>query len=204
MYTGIIIQARIGSSRLPGKVLLPLPNGMSVVGTVFTQCRKVDNVDVAVAVQYEDYDIMGGNKWGELIAYGGHENDVLGRYAAVSRANEYDRVVRITGDCPRVQAAIITAALELQSATGADYVSNVYPERTMARGLDVEVFTASLLREVMQQELSAYDREHVTPAMQRIDPSRIATLPAMEAYEHWSDCTLDTLEDYRKLWELKW
>ena len=188
----IVIQARLGSKRLPNKVLLPLGD-RPVLQHVVERCQRT-GYPVVVACPHEDaeelYHAIG------LRVLGGPKSDVLGRFALVVQPTPYDLIVRITADCPLVDPQLIDAAVHAVR-DGADYAGNTI-ERHWPRGCDVECFTTELLLKAHQNATEPYDREHVTPWMQRWAASPIA-LPAsvrpVDASSRWR-WTLDTPQDY--------
>lgn len=192
----IVIQARLGSKRLPGKILMDL-GGKSVLQHVVERCQRT-GYPVVVACPDSDTDTLmgvcpGGMKWQDGIA----EDDVLGRYVAA--VNEYpgtELVVRITADCPLVDPVLIEASVQA-IREGADYAGNTV-ERHWPRGCDVESFTTELLMQAHQEATDSYDREHVTPWMQRWASNPIAleaSIRPVEARTEWRWC-LDTPKDY--------
>lgn len=211
MTTAIIIQARIGSSRLPGKVVLSLPNSCTVLGEVIQRCAEVTQADhVLVAAPAHDYHILEvaaqpefDEEWAHLIGVDGDENDVLRRYALAAEAVNAETIVRITADCPLMSSYTIDKCIDLHRRTGADYTSNIYPSRSYPKGFDVEVFSRALLTSAFAAAGDPYDREHVTPWMQRITRGtpRMALLKAHKDKSHLNYC-LDTIEDYRRIWDI--
>jgi spore coat polysaccharide biosynthesis protein SpsF len=196
-YTCAIIQARTGSTRLPFKVLKPLV-GNSILGHVIRRVsasKEIDRIIVATSTLPQD-DVVEQEalKHGALV-YRGSETDVLSRYADAAREFDADTVIRITSDCPLIDAEVIDEIIRLFRASGADYASNVV-ERTYPRGMDAEVFSAQLLQEVNATATESFEREHVTVRIYRNPDIYKLT---HHRYEHdyssyrW---TLDTPEDW--------
>jgi len=160
-----ILQARMSSSRLPGKVLRPLLGQPMILRQIerLRRCRRLERIVVATSEAPSD-DILV-----EVLAEAGVETargpleDVLGRFIQVmdTLGLEGD-LVRLTADCPLADPVVIDAGVEMRTQGGFDYVSNGQV-RTWPRGLDVEVFTSEALRRAHAEARSAYDREHVTP-----------------------------------------
>jgi len=159
-----IIQARTGSTRLPGKVMYPL-DGQPVLEHVVTRTARADNVtDVVVATSTEPQD--------DLIAqyaptFGadvirGSESNVLNRFKRAVEAYNPDTIFRITGDCPLIDPTTIDRVIDPIDNRGADYTSNI-SHRTFPRGLDVEAFTAESFETIISESPSQTEREHVTP-----------------------------------------
>lgn len=211
MRTVAIIQARLGSSRLPGKCLLPLVGTATVLQVIVQRLRVVQARgfldDIVVALPFEnderteamtsacaDYDVP-------HVVYYGPVNDVLTRYVWAAIAMEADRIVRITADCPLVDPDLVGEMLRKYDA---DYVTNA-AMRTFPDGFDVEIMTRALLERV-HERLAPTDprREHVVATA--FDVGTPATtvhhmLPVDRA--HWR-FTLDTDADYQKLRALPW
>ena len=185
-----IIQARMASRRFPGKVLEQI-KGLEVIRHVFRRVEQT-GYETTVAVALTEKDDAGPLL--SLVdvqkdAIEMPEDDVLGRYAACARECEADVVVRITGDCPLVDPVAIQGQVKRLLDTGAMYVSNIYPVRTVPSGFDVEVFTATALYVADALATWAHDREHVTPWIQRmfcVQASNDVPLPHL---------SLDTPED---------
>ena len=192
-----IIQARTGSTRLPGKVLLPLlsePVLTHVVRRV-TRAKAVDKVIVATTVAPADdliVDLARSEGW---LVERGSEMDLLERYLQVAHAHAADIVVRITSDCPLIDPNVIDEVISARERSGADYASNGLEPRTYPRGLDVEVMTIAALEQAGREDVDPRSREHATPYIYR-HPE----LFRLEAVRLSSDLsshrwTLDTPED---------
>jgi spore coat polysaccharide biosynthesis protein SpsF len=169
MRTVAIIQARMGSSRLPGKVMKKLC-GKSVLEHVIRRvqaCRLVDDVIIATTTTPSDDIIVAeaercGAKW-----FRGSEEDVLDRYYQAAKQLQADVIVRVTSDCPLFDPELLTEMLECFHAQNAgdrkiDYLSNTLT-RTYPRGLDAEIFTFDALEKTHHDADKPYEREHVTP-----------------------------------------
>ena len=197
LKTVVIIQARMGSSRLPGKVLANL-SGLPVIAWVVQAVRRVttaDEVWIATTSAPIDDSLVDWCDQHKLPVYRGSEQDVLARFAGAIRASGADIVVRITADCPFLDPTVIDQTIRLRYVTGVDYASNFDPP-TWPDGLDCEVVTAKALLEAANEAVRPQDREHVTPFV-RNNRSRfsfeslIAPLPGL-SMERW---TLDTAAD---------
>jgi spore coat polysaccharide biosynthesis protein SpsF (cytidylyltransferase family) len=161
-----IIQARISSSRLPGKVLMPLLGIPSIVFMVerVRQSTLLDDVVVATSVETSDDPLAAVLADAGVGCFRGSLHDVLDRFVGAARAARADHVVRLTGDCPLIDFDLIDKALALLESESVDYVSNVDPP-TYPDGLDVEAFRFSALEQAHAEATAASDREHVTPFM---------------------------------------
>ena len=158
-----ILQARMTSSRLPGKVLMDL-EGMPMIGRQLERIRDaklLDEIVVATSTDTSD-DIL--VEYVESIGVNvqrGSLSDVLQRFVDVLDVSDCQTAVRLTADCPLADSEVIDGAIDLFVKSDIDYVSNSL-ERTFPRGLDVEVFRADILREVAQNDFTPISREHVT------------------------------------------
>ena len=142
-----IVQARMGSTRLPGKVMRVVV-GVPLIELLLTRLNKASRIDRAVVTTAStaENDVLESH----LITIGfqvyrGDEEDVLGRYYQAALEEEADVIVRITGDCPLVDSEIVDSVVEKYIKSEADYVSNINPP-TFPDGLDVEVFSFNALK----------------------------------------------------------
>lgn len=198
MKSAIIIQARYSSTRLPGKVLLPLKGG-SVLGSVIERCKKTRHqVIVATSICEDDNQIeQEALKYGALV-YRGSLNDVLERYiGAIKQYNVEKYFVRITSDCPFIDPAIIEGASDLFEKSGADYVSNV-EKRTFPHGMDVEVCSCDALFKTDEEEKDIKIREHVTYHIRLSNNYKKLDYVTEDAHQDIR-ITLDTEDDYTAL-----
>jgi glutamate-1-semialdehyde 2,1-aminomutase len=164
MKTVAIVQARMGSTRFPDKVLKPIL-GTPLIEILLQRlghAAQVDQIVLATSVHVADDPLAAhAHKLG-ISVYRGSEEDVLDRYHGAAVLAQADIVVRITGDCPLVDPALVDAAVTALKKAGVDYASNTDPP-TYPDGLDVEVFTADALQTAWQQAHRPHEREHVTP-----------------------------------------
>ncbi len=194
-----IIQARMGSTRLPGKVLLDLAGEPMLVRGVnrTRRAQTLDEVVVATTVKPTDdaiVDLCDERGWP---CFRGSEEDVLDRYYHAALAHQADVVIRITSDCPLIAPEIVDRVvwefLDLQPEI--DYACNVLPRRSFPRGLDTEVMRFDVLEQAWREDRNPAWREHVTPYIQRNpDLFRIHGITNDIDYSHmrW---TVDTPED---------
>jgi glutamate-1-semialdehyde 2,1-aminomutase/spore coat polysaccharide biosynthesis protein SpsF len=164
MTTIAIVQARMGSTRLPGKVLADV-GGLPLVGWTLARAKLAKSVDAVWLATSERAENDPLAAWAEGAGYKvfrGDEDDVLSRFAAIARQTKSDVVVRLTADCPFIDPEIIDAVVALRAETSADYASNCtvrrYPD-----GLDVEVATAAALLEADAEAQEPFLRQHVMP-----------------------------------------
>lgn len=175
--TAVIVQARMGSTRLPGKVLLDLA-GRTVLWHVLTRCRAVPGADIvccAVPDAPESAPIEAEALACGAVVARGPEHDVLSRYRDAARAVGAGVVMRVTSDCPLIDPEVCGRVLALRAAQSADYACNNMP-RGWPHGLDCEAFTAAALDGAAAEAVDAYDREHVTPWLRRAPGLRRANL----------------------------
>ena len=159
-----VVQARMGSTRLPNKVMKPV-GGVPMIELLLSrlsQAKEVDQIIVATSVDERNRPLVElVNKLG-FACEQGSENDVLGRFVMAAKAHQADVVVRITGDCPLVAPELVDEAIRRFKAAGVDYFSNISPP-TYPDGLDIEVCTFKALDQASKETSEPFDREHVTP-----------------------------------------
>jgi len=191
-----IIQARMGSTRLPGKVLNEL-GGMTVLARVVRRLRRaklIDEVIVATTDLATDDPIVRECNHLDVPYFCGSESDVLDRYYQAAKAFGAEAVVRVTSDCPLIDPQIVDETIAAFRADKADYASNVIP-RTYPRGLDTEVFTAAALERALLEAKEPHQREHATPYFyEHPELFRMASATADADYSRYR-WTLDTSED---------
>ena len=204
MKTVAIVIARIGSTRLPGKVLRTLGH-RSVLGLVVSAAKAapgVDEVVVATSDLPNDKAIENWCETNDVKCFRGSESDVLSRFYGAAEKFGADVAIRITGDCCFIDPAVIGAVVRLQKSTGCDYASNVEP-RTWPDGLDCEAITMHALREAHRDATRPIDRECVTTYIARNRhrfPAETVICPiASLEKELW---VLDTAEDFEFCSEL--
>ena len=199
-----IIQARMGASRLPGKVLLPLPFENAHRQTVLSQvCRRVSSVSgiekiiVATTESMADAPIAEWVSGSVFALFRGAEADVLSRYYHAARESEAETVIRITADCPCLDSAVISAMLNAYQSSDADYLSNTL-ERSFPHGLDAEIFSFNALEKAYHEAQKDFEREHVTPYLYKSGKFKCInyTNPDYEEGIEKIRVTLDTPEDY--------
>lgn len=196
-----IIQARTGSTRMPGKVFLDLA-GEPVLARMVSRAERastVDQVVIATTDASSDDQVADFCEARGIPYFRGSEDDVLDRYYQAAKAFKADIVVRLTADCPLIDPHVVDLVVgqSLQQATPADYACNVViEERTFPRGLDTEVLSFDALERVWEQDTNPEWREHVTLYI-RYNPAefRVLNIRNDVDYSHmrW---TLDTPDDY--------
>ena len=196
-----IVQARMGSTRLPGKVLMDILDVPMLAREVtrIGKSKKINYTVVATTKEPIDNSIIKMCKQFGFDSFRGHETDVLDRYYQCAHAFDADVVVRLTGDCPLIDPEIIDATIDkfLKCYPSTDYASNVFPVRTFPRGLDVEIMKISALETSWWDETNLALREHVT---QHIiwNPERFTIAEITNDIDlsgmRW---TVDEIEDFR-------
>lgn len=196
----IIIQARMGSTRLPGKVLRTLAD-KTVLAHVIDRAKCVKDateIVIATTAGAQDDAIANEAKRLDVRVYRGSETDVLSRYYEAAAEARADTVVRITSDCPLIDPEVSSRVLQaFVAGQPCDYASNTLV-RTFPRGLDTEAFSFESLALAHNEARSSHDREHVTPYLyvnrERFRCRSVVSDEPIPDYR-W---TLDTPED----WEL--
>jgi spore coat polysaccharide biosynthesis protein SpsF len=169
-----ILQARMSSSRLPGKVLMPLAGAPMIVRQIerVARARRIDRLVVATSEDPSDDPLAKAVSREGVAVFRGPLDDVQARFLGALDANDAagaaaDHVVRLTGDCPLADPTVIDATIERVLAAAADYGSNTPPQRTYPKGLDVEVMTAAALRAAAARATTPEEHEHVTWTLHR-------------------------------------
>jgi spore coat polysaccharide biosynthesis protein SpsF len=194
--TAVVVQARVGSTRLPGKVLQTL-RGKTVLAHALQRCAAIPGIDVVVCATSDlpqDDAIVDEARHAGTQVFRGSQDDVLARYLGAADSVGAETVLRVTSDCPLIDPTVCRAVLDLRESTGSDYASNNMP-RLYPHGLDCEAFTTEALRKASVTTTLPFDREHVTPWLRRANGLRRANLlgPGWPASMHrW---TLDYPED---------
>lgn len=201
MDTAIIVQARMGSTRLPGKIM------KKVLGKPLLEyqlerllrVKQADQVVIATTDHGEEQPIIDLCQRLGVPYFRGPEQDVLARYYGAATQYGADVVVRITSDCPLIDPAVVDKVIGFYLAHQAeyDYVSNTFSNRTYPRGMDTEVFSYQALKEAYEEATDEAEREHVTIFIKRHpERYRIKTLPYEKDYSHYR-WTVDTPEDFK-------
>jgi spore coat polysaccharide biosynthesis protein SpsF len=196
--TVAIVQARMTSTRLPGKVLLDLA-GRPVLARVVERlraCARVNEICLAITTNAADDPLEAFARQEKIAVVRGPEQDVLARYVAAARSTGADAVVRITSDCPLLDPEVTDRVIgALTVPTAVDYAANVL-ERTYPRGLDTEAFFLDTLLRIDRLATSAMAREHVTVFLRSERPDLFKTRHVRDRIDN-SDLrwTLDTPAD---------
>lgn len=208
MKTVCVIQARLKSTRLPGKVLFPLPTGRTVLEEVVYRCkqaRRVDQVVVAIPDD-EDSDLLVPFTLGATVVRG-PELDVLERYRRAAEVTGAQVVVRVTSDCPAIPSEMIDLVIAQRAAHGLAYACNLFPLReppepsgTWPQGYSCEAMHVSALKWHAENNYNPLAREHVTWDLTRsvVGAANVNVACPLGDYSHlrW---TLDTMDDYVRI-----
>lgn len=196
MSIAIFIQARMGSTRLPGKVLMPL-DGKPVLGHVLARvlASGVGEPIVLTTISPKDLPIVKYCTELGVRVFCGSENDVLDRFWQAAKLLDVQNIVRITADCPILDPQVLARVVQEHLESGADYTSNVQVE-SYPDGLDVEVFQKSALQKAWTEAELISDREHVTPYIRK--NHQLFRQHSVENADNLSSLrwTLDNEEDY--------
>ena len=186
---GIIVQARMSSSRLPSKVMLPLA-GESMLHQQIKRLKMSQLTDhVIVATSNDDSD----NPIAELCTsidvpcFRGSLNDVLARYYFAAKENQFTTIVRICGDCPLIDAKLIDEIIKFHQESKAEYTSNCV-KRYFPDGQDIEVFSFSALEQAYLCAKKPSEREHVTPYIRESGQFRMADFTADTDLSNYRIC----------------
>ena len=202
MTVAAVIQARMTSTRLPGKVLMPAAGRPMLAHQLdrVRRARSIDTVCIATTTNADDDPVAALAEREGVAVFRGSEHDVLDRFVRAAESVEAEIAVRLTGDCPLTDPALIDAVVAAfrDSDPPVDYATNSFP-RTWPIGLDVEVAAMAALRAANAEAQDTYDREHVMPFLYRQpERFRIARYPSaldLSGYR-W---TLDERSDYELL-----
>lgn len=170
-----IVQARMGSSRLPGKVLADIA-GEPMLGRVVQRlgrARTIQNILVATSSAPSDDAVAEFCRARAIACYRGSESDVLDRYYRAAKSCGAQVVVRITADCPLIDAAVVDRVVGEFFSSGCDYASNTLAA-TYPDGLDTEVFSYAALAKAWKEARRGAEREHVTPYLRNSKCFRVA------------------------------
>ncbi|HLZ76102.1 glycosyltransferase family protein [Phenylobacterium sp.] len=193
-----ILQARMTSSRLPGKVMAPVL-GEPMIGRQLERLRRSKRIDmlvVATSVDASDDPLAAYIERLGLPVYRGPLDDVLERFrGAAALLPGAAAVVRLTADCPLADPGLIDQVIEHHHAVGADYTSNTLGTRTYPHGLDAEVIRTQVLIEAAELAADPYEREHVTPYIYR--RPQTYKLAGVARHDSWAALrwTVDLPED---------
>jgi glutamate-1-semialdehyde 2,1-aminomutase len=214
MKTLAIIQARMGSTRFPNKVMRLISN-IPIIELLLNRLAKshqIDHIILATSQDTQNKSLVAHVEGLGYEVYQGSENDVLDRYYQAACLVQPEIVVRITGDCPLIDPQIVDRAITIFKQSNVDYLSNVSPP-TYPDGLDVEVFTFEALKQAWQLANQPHEREHVTPYLRESDKFKVLSISHTEDHsdKRW---TVDEIEDFEVIknifeyfaprWDFSW
>jgi len=195
MSTVAIVQARMGSTRLPNKVM-KLIDGRPMIGVLLarlSRAKLVDKIILATSIDAKNLPLVEYVRSLGFEVYQGDENDVLDRYYQAAKNVCAEKIVRITGDCPLVDPKLVDQVIQESFSSSVDYFSNVDPP-LFPDGLDIEVFSFKALEESWRNATEPFDREHVTPFLRNSKKFSKANYSSQNNFsdQRW---TVDELED---------
>lgn len=194
-----IVQARLGSTRLPGKVLKKMCGKTVLEHDInrLKQAKNIDEIVIATTTKKEDDAIVDEAKRLNVKYFRGSEQDVLSRYYYAAKENKADIVIRVTSDCPCLDYKILDNMIKefLNNLDKYDYFSNTIL-RTFPRGYDIEIFSFVALENAFMNAKLSYEREHVTPYLYNESNNyKIGYYKYKNDYSKYR-VTLDTVEDF--------
>ena len=199
MKTVAIIQARLGSTRLPGKVLHLIKGKPLIVHMLnrLKRCRMIDTLVLATSSLPHDRPLLELASHEKIEGFTGSEEDVLDRFYQAAKLYQADVVVRLTGDCPLIDPTVTDLVIERHLKGGKDYTSNTVT-RSYPRGLDTEAMSFNALKKTSKEATKPYEREHVTPYIfehpDRFSIQQVVAEPFL--HEPGLRLTVDTPEDF--------
>jgi spore coat polysaccharide biosynthesis protein SpsF len=208
MIRVVVVQARMISTRLPGKVMMDLAGRPMVERQLerLARCAEADEIVLAVTTNPEDEALVDLARRLGLRWYRGSEHDVLARYLGAAREARAELIVRVTSDCPLIdptETDAVIAALRSRRTT-CDYASNTL-EPHLPRGLDVEVLWMDVLERVARMATSRPAREHVTLFCYREQPKLFSLHSVRRPFDaadlRWTVDTADDLTLVRRLYD---
>jgi len=193
------IEARMTSSRLPGKVLMQAINGMSMLEFMIQRVKKsqlIDQIIVATTINSTDDPIFNMCQKLSINCYRGSEDDVLLRVLNAHKSVNSQIIVELTGDCPLIDPEIIDEVIDIYLNNNFDYVSNSHI-RSFPDGVDVQVFSVDILKEISIKTKEPYDRENVSSYIYRSSEYSLKAIIANKEL-FWPELriTLDDKGDY--------
>ena len=199
-----VVQARLGSIRLPEKVLRPIANKpmIEILLNRLSMSSEIDEILVATSNKEENDKLQSFVEALEFRCTRGSEEDVLSRFYDTARSSEADIVVRITGDCPLVDPGLVDKCIKGYKENEVDYFSNIQPT-TFPDGLDIEVLSMHSLEKAHKEAISNYDREHVTTYIRNSDKFSKCSIKNSKdlSEQRWSVDEPEDLELITKIFE---
>jgi spore coat polysaccharide biosynthesis protein SpsF len=201
-----ILQARMSSTRLPGKVLADVAGAPMILRQIerLQRSRRIDGFVVATSTDPSDDSLAALLALDGVAVHRGPLDDVLTRYAGALQRYPAQVVARLTGDCPLADPQVIDATIDLLMDDDLDYAANTPAHRTYPKGLDVEVMRAPCLLRAAREATDPYEREHVTPFLYRhpeIFAQAFISQDADEGEVRWTVDRPDDLDFVRAVYD---
>ena len=203
--TCCIIQARIGSTRLPGKVMLNVEDQKPILYFVIKQlqeCKLIDKIIVATTTNEEDNQIVNYAKNMGINCFRGSSKDVLDRYYQCAKEYSISSVVRIPSDKPLIDPEIVDKVISMFENNSYDYITNFLPNPTFPSGTEVEIFSINALKKAWENAKLPSEKEHVTPYFSNHqDEFKITHIKNSENLSHlrWAVDKMEDLKLVRKI-----
>ena len=202
---GCIIQARMGSTRLPGKVMMNVEDQKPVLYFVIKQlqeCKLIDKIIVATTTNEEDEEIVNYIKNLGIDCFRGSPKDVLDRYYQCAKEYSISSVVRIPSDKPLIDPEIVDKVISMFENNSYDYITNFLPNPTFPSGTEVEIFSINALKKAWENAKLPSEKEHVTPYFSNHqDEFKITHIKNSENLSHlrWAVDKMEDLKLVRKI-----
>ena len=202
---GCIIQARMGSTRLPGKVMMNVEDQKPVLYFVIKQlqeCKLIDKIIVATTTNEEDEEIVNYIKNLGIDCFRGNPKDVLDRYYQCAKEYSISSVVRIPSDKPLIDPEIVDKVISMFENNSYDYITNFLPNPTFPSGTEVEIFSINALKKAWENAKLPSEKEHVTPYFSNHqDEFKITHIKNSENLSHlrWAVDKMEDLKLVRKI-----
>jgi glutamate-1-semialdehyde 2,1-aminomutase len=192
-----IVQARMGSTRLPSKVMRRI-DGVPLIELLLSRlskAKRIDKIIVATTSDPREKSLIEHVRRLGYEAFQGSENDVLDRYYQAAKRYEADTIIRITGDCPLIDPTLVEEIIAAYEGASVDFLSNTIVP-TFPDGLDTAVFSFKALEGAHISATNKYDREHVTPYIRTSGKFRLGSFsnPVDYSAERWTVDEVDDLE----------
>ena len=205
MKKAIIIQARLSSTRLSGKVLREFSNGKALIDILLLRIQNLtkEGIEVIVATSNTSSDDVLVDylttKFDWVKIFRGDLNNVMKRYYDAAIANEIETIIRVTSDCPFIDSVVISKMLQVFEDSELDYLANTMPpdQSTFSDGFDVEIFTKeALLKQMNLPDLNLKDKEHVTFLFWRTQNFKTALFANTQTPNFQFKLSVDTMKDF--------
>ena len=198
MEFSVIIQARLGSKRLPGKILKNYKNYnlLSVLIKRLKKSKKIKNIIVATTKLKQDNKIENFCVQNSIKFYRGSENNVLRRYYETAKKYNVKNIIRITSDCPFIDVKTLDLMINFFNKKKIDYLSNTYPEpSTYPDGMDIEIFNYRSLKLANKYSTKRSEKEHVTVYIRNCRKFKIFRTDLLKDISKYR-LTIDYLKDF--------